>query len=54
MLKETIRQLVNSTEKLSMAMGGQLQLAGVSSAEQKALMDELKDKKESGYSYMWE
>lgn len=54
MLKETIRQLVSSTEKLSMTLGGQVQLAGVSAAEQKALLGELKDKKDSGYSYMWE
>ncbi|HTG70285.1 MAG TPA: competence pheromone ComX [Candidatus Udaeobacter sp.] len=55
MLKETIRQLVSSTEKMSMTMGGQLQLAGVSAAEQKALFGELKEKNEknSGYAYMW-
>lgn len=55
MLKETIRQLVGSVEKMSMAMGGQMQLAGVSVAEQKALLGELKqkDEKNSGYAYMW-
>jgi len=55
MLKETIRQLVSSTEKMSMAMGGQLQLSGVSAAEQKALLGELNNKndKNSGYAYMW-
>lgn len=53
MLKETIRQLVSSTEKMSLVMGGQPQFAGVSAAEQKALLGELKDKKENGYSYMW-
>ncbi|WP_168119774.1 competence pheromone ComX [Paenibacillus sp. HB172176] len=56
MLKETIRQLVGSTEKMSMAMGGQLQLSGISAAEQKALLGELKDKneKKSGYAFMWD
>lgn len=55
MLKETIRQLVSSTEKMSMAMGGQLQLAGVTAAEQKALLGELnkKNEKSSGYAYVW-
>jgi len=55
MLKEAIRQLVSNTEKMSMAMGGQLQVAGVSVAEQRALLGELKNKNEknSGYSYMW-
>lgn len=55
MLKETIRQLVSSTEKMSLAMGGQLQIAGVSMAEQKALLGELKNKQENknGYAYMW-
>ncbi|WP_169087261.1 competence pheromone ComX [Paenibacillus sp. PL91] len=55
MLKEAIRQLVSSTEKMSMAMGGQLQVAGVSAAEQQALLGELKNKNEknSGYAYMW-
>ncbi|WP_424767972.1 competence pheromone ComX [Paenibacillus sp. sgz302251] len=55
MLKETIRQLVSNSEKMSMARCGQLQLAGVSTAEQKALLGELKDKSEknNGYAYMW-
>ncbi|MEV5030527.1 competence pheromone ComX [Paenibacillus sp. LPE1-1-1.1] len=55
MLKETIRQLVSGTGNVSMAMGGQLQIAGVSAAEQKALLGELKEKNEknSGYAYMW-
>lgn len=55
MLKETIRQLMSSTDKMSMAMGGQLQLANVSAAEQKALLGELRDqnKKDSGYAYVW-
>ncbi|WP_161601433.1 MULTISPECIES: competence pheromone ComX [Paenibacillus] len=55
MLKETIRQLVSNTGNMSMAMGGQLQIAGVSAAEQKALLGELKEKNEknSGYAYMW-
>lgn len=44
MLKESIRQLVSSKEKMSLAMGGQLQFAGVSAAEQKALLGELKEK----------
>ncbi|CAM4345865.1 hypothetical protein FHS16_002472 [Paenibacillus endophyticus] len=54
MLKETIRQLVSSTGK-SMTMGGQMQLAGVSAAEQKALLGELKNKNEknSGYAFLW-
>lgn len=54
MLKEAIRQLASSTDKFSQAIGGQLQIAGVSVAEQKALLGELKDKKDSGYSYMWD
>ncbi|MOA50483.1 hypothetical protein D3C78_1735000 [compost metagenome] len=55
MLKETIRQLVSSTEKMSMTLGGQAQLAGVSVAEQKALLGELKnkDQKGSGYAFLW-
>lgn len=55
MLKEAIRQLVSSTEKMSMAMGGQLQMAGVSAAEQRALLGELnnKNEKSNGYSYIW-
>ncbi|MGO4545882.1 competence pheromone ComX [Paenibacillus sp. 2TAB23] len=55
MLKETIRQLVSSTGKMSMTMGGQMQLAGVSAAEQKALLGELKNKNEknSGYAFLW-
>lgn len=46
MLKEVIRQLANSKENMSTVMGGQLQLAGVTVAEQKALFGELKDKNE--------
>lgn len=56
MLKETIRQLVsNGAEKMSMAMGAQPQLAGISAAELNALQGELnnKDKKSSGYAYVW-
>ncbi|NIK78660.1 hypothetical protein FHS15_003806 [Paenibacillus castaneae] len=55
MLKETIRQLVSGTEKMSMAMGGQPQLAGISAAEQKALLGELnnKNEKNSGYAFLW-
>ncbi len=56
MLKEVIRQLASSSEKMSMVMGGQqLQMAGVSVAEQKALLGELKNnnEKNSGYAYMW-
>ncbi|WP_165279981.1 competence pheromone ComX [Paenibacillus protaetiae] len=54
MLKEAIRSLAMSKEKLSMVMGGQLQLAGVSVAEQKALLGELnKEGKKDGYSFMW-
>lgn len=51
MLKETIRQLASSTEKMSMVMGGQMQLAGVSVAEQKALFGELKDKSDKKENY---
>ena len=54
MLKETIRQLASSTEKMSLALSGQLQFAGVSAAEQEALLAELKEKRDNGYSYMWE
>lgn len=55
MLKETIRQLVNSTEKMSMAMDGQLQFAGVSVDDQKALLGELKDKNSNTqyFGYGW-
>lgn len=54
MLKETIRQLASSTEKMSLALGGQLQFAGVSAAEQKALLNEVNNKQEkNGYSYIW-
>ncbi|MFD1954146.1 hypothetical protein ACFSL6_08165 [Paenibacillus thailandensis] len=44
MLKEAIRTLAMSKEKMSMVMGGQLQLAGVSAAEQQALLGELSKK----------
>ncbi|GKU76230.1 competence pheromone ComX [Paenibacillus sp. L3-i20] len=56
MLKEVIRQLANSKENMSTVMGGQLQLAGVTVAEQKALFGELKDKNEknNGYSFFWQ
>ncbi|MCA0756694.1 competence pheromone ComX [Paenibacillus sp. N4] len=54
MLKETIRQLASSTEKLSMAMGGQLQVAGISAAEKKALLDSLSNKNDKNIAYaMW-
>ncbi|MCU6711831.1 competence pheromone ComX [Paenibacillus sp. J5C_2022] len=55
MLKETIRQLASSKEKMSMVMGGQLQLAGVSAEEQKALLSELnkRDNGVSRYDYGW-
>lgn len=48
MLKEAIRSLAMSKDKMSMVMGGQLQIAGVTAAEQKALLGELgkKDKAE--------
>jgi|GEM_PF-1436809 hypothetical protein len=52
MLKEMIRQLAQSSDKMNMAMGGQLQLAGVSAAEQKALLGELKDKNEKSGNYV--
>jgi len=48
MLKDAIRQLVSGTENM---MGGQLQLAGVSAAEQKALLGELKDKADKKENY---
>lgn len=51
MLKEAIRQLASSTEKMSMVMGGQMQLAGVSVAEHKALLGELKDKSDKKENY---
>lgn len=51
MLKETIRQLVGSKGNMSMAMGGQLQFAGVTAAEQKALLGELKDKQDKKDNY---
>ena len=56
MLKEVIRQLASSTEKMTGAMHGNLQLAGVSAAEQKALLGELNnsEKKGNGYSYLWD
>lgn len=41
MLKDAIRSLAMSKENMSMVMGGQLQLAGVSAAEHKALLGEL-------------
>lgn len=44
MLKEMIRQLANSSENMKLAMGGQVQLAGVSAEEQRALLGELKEK----------
>jgi hypothetical protein len=54
MLKETIRQLAGSTEKMSLAMGGQLQMAGVSAAEKKALLDSLGNKQDKNIRYqMW-
>lgn len=51
MLKDAIRQLVSNTQNMSMAMSGQLQLAGVSAAEQKALLGELKDKADKKENY---
>lgn len=51
MLKETIRQLASGTEKMSLVMGGQVQLAGVSVAEQKALFGELKNKNDKKENY---
>ncbi|MEK3882354.1 competence pheromone ComX [Paenibacillus sp. PL2-23] len=58
MLKEAIRQLAGSRERFSLAMSGQLQFAGMTAAEQHALLDELAEKdknnKENGYSYMWD
>ncbi|MDQ0063525.1 competence pheromone ComX [Paenibacillus harenae] len=51
MLKETIRQLASSSEKMSLVMGGQVQLAGVSVAEQKALLGELKNKNDKKENY---
>ncbi|MFD0588869.1 hypothetical protein ACFQZE_12780 [Paenibacillus sp. GCM10027627] len=55
MLKETIRQLASSTENMSLALNGQLQFAGVSAAEQKALLNEMKnnESKKGGYAYIW-
>lgn len=52
MLKDAIRSLVGNTEKMSMVMGGQLQLAGVSAAEHNALQDALKkqDDKKGNYT----
>lgn len=54
MLKETIRQLVSNTGNMSLALGGQPQLAGISAAEQKALLSEMKNKQEkNGYAFIW-
>ncbi|WP_165867446.1 hypothetical protein [Paenibacillus pinisoli] len=54
MLKDTIRQLVSSTEKMSLALGGQPQFAGVSAAEHKALLNEMNNKHEkNGYAFIW-
>lgn len=54
MLKEMIRQLAGSAENMKMAMGGQVQLAGVSMEEQKALLGELKEKGDGNrYTYGW-
>lgn len=41
MLKEAIRSLAMNKDQMSMVMGGQIQFAGVSAAEQKALLGEL-------------
>lgn len=51
MLKEAIRQLASSKEKMSMVMGGQMQLAGVSVSENKALLGVLKDKNDKKENY---
>ncbi|CAM3328605.1 competence pheromone ComX [Paenibacillus lupini] len=51
MLKDAIRTLAASKEKMSMMMGGQLQLAGVSAAEHKALQDALKNQDEKKGNY---
>ncbi|MDQ6420098.1 competence pheromone ComX [Paenibacillus sp. LHD-117] len=55
MLKEMIRQLASSAENMKMVMGGQVQLAGVSMEEQRALLGELKEKdsQTSYYGYGW-
>jgi len=47
MLKDAIRQFASNMEN----RGGQLQLAGVSVAEQKALLGELKDKADKKENY---
>lgn len=51
MLKEAIRSLVGNSERMSMVMSGQVQLAGVSASEYNALQDALKnqDDKKSNY-----
>ncbi|MFC4779610.1 competence pheromone ComX [Paenibacillus sp. GCM10023252] len=55
MLKDAIRSLVGNSDKMSMVMGGQMQLAGVSVVEQKALLGELKQKgdKKDNYLFVW-
>ncbi|MHA6480590.1 competence pheromone ComX [Paenibacillus sp. strain BS8-2] len=53
MLKEMIRQLANSTENMKLVMGGQVQLAGVSMEEQKALLGELNQQGKEKYSFTY-
>ncbi|MFX3636181.1 MAG: competence pheromone ComX [Candidatus Pristimantibacillus sp.] len=51
MLKEAIRSLVGNSERMSMVMGGQVQLAGVSASEYNALQDALKNKEDKQGNY---
>ncbi|GBG08116.1 hypothetical protein PAT3040_02683 [Paenibacillus agaridevorans] len=55
MLKDMIRQLASSAESMKLVMGGQVQLAGVSTEEQRALLGELKDKDNGAryFGYGW-
>lgn len=55
MLKEMIRQLAGKTEGMSLALGGQVQLAGISAEERNALLGELKEKEgnTSYFGYGW-
>jgi len=51
MLKDAIRSLVGNTEKITMVLGGQLQLAGVSAAEHNAIKATLHKNKEEKMGY---
>ncbi|MDR0268521.1 competence pheromone ComX [Paenibacillus sp.] len=51
MLKEMILKMVKEPEFMTRIQNGQLQLAGVSSAEQRALFDIMKERKAEPVSY---